>query len=54
MKKNLNVKALTFALFVFGFVFFIQCVSPDLNKEVKGSKSTTYGAGDWPEKIAKA
>jgi len=46
MKKNLNVKAFTFALFVFGNGFLSQCVSPDLNKEVKGSKSTKYGAGD--------
>jgi len=54
MKKNLIFKVLTFALFVIGFVFFIQCVSPDLNKDGKGSKSTTYGAGDWPQRIAKA
>ena len=52
MKKNLIVKALTFALFVFGNVFFIQCVSPDLNKDEKEGNGTSYSAGDWPAKIA--
>jgi hypothetical protein len=46
MKQNLIVKAFTFVLFVFGNGFLWQCVSPDLNKEGKGSKSITDGAGD--------
>jgi DUF1680 family protein len=52
MKKNRIVKALTFALFVFGNGFLSQCVSPDLNKDEKGGNGTSYSAGDWPAKIA--
>lgn len=53
MKKNLIVKVLTFALFVFGNGFLTQCVSPDLNKVEKRNNSTLFCVGDWPAKIGK-
>ncbi len=53
MKKYLFVLALVFALFVIGNGLLTQCVSPDLNKDGDGGKSTSYSAGDWPAKIAR-
>lgn len=34
-------------------VFFIQCNSSELNKEVYDSKKSSFGAADWPSKLAK-
>ncbi|MFT7160826.1 MAG: DUF1680 family protein [Bacteroidia bacterium] len=53
MKRRLIVLVVTFTLFVFTNIFFSQCVSPDLNTGVNGSKNTSFGAADWSVKRAK-
>lgn len=51
IKRTKLVLILTF--FAFGTIIFIQCVSPDLNKEVRRKTDISSIAGDWPEKNSK-
>ncbi len=52
----MKIRTILFSLglFVFANVLIIQCSPSDLNKEVKRSKITSFGAADWPAIIAKA